>query len=142
MDVAAVSIDGMPEEPDTLRGQNGTFNRTLANLKVLRDSGSRFGFIFTLTQHNVSSLELIVRLAAEQGLRRVQVHPLTLVGRAADKLMDACLDHIELTAAIIEATRLAETLGIVVKAPAWSHLLTIAIRNKSWLGRSLLHPWI
>ncbi len=118
IDVTAISIDGTPEEHDFLRRHNGAFNRTLANLKVLRDSGSRFGFIFTLTQHNVSSLEFIVRLAAEQGARSVQVHPLTLVGRAADKLTDACPDHIELTAAIIEASRLAEKLGVVVQVDA------------------------
>ena len=50
---------------------------------MIRASGVPFGLIFTLTQHNAASLDFVVRLAAEHGARSVQVHPLTLHGRAA-----------------------------------------------------------
>ena len=78
VDVLAVSIDGTPAEHDEIRGRHGAFARTVANLEVARSAGTAFGFIFTLTQHNVDSLESVVRLAADHGARSVQVHPLTL----------------------------------------------------------------
>ncbi len=120
LDVVAVSIDGTPQEHDLMRGRQGAYAKTLANLSVIRDSGVGFGFIFTLTQHNVDSLEFVVKLAAQQGARSVQVHPLTLYGRAADTLPDARPDTLELLVAIAEATRLGEQLGVAVHVDAIS----------------------
>lgn len=118
LDVAAISIDGTPSEHDTIRRRPGAFARTVANLEVVRRSGIPFGFIFTLTQHNVDSVEFVVRLAAENGARSVQVHPLTLHGRAAKTLSTARPDGVELLTALIEASRLGRELGVVVHVDA------------------------
>jgi MoaA/NifB/PqqE/SkfB family radical SAM enzyme len=120
VDVAAVSIDGTPEEHDAIRRRQGAFASTLKNLAVLRSSGVPFGFIFTLTQHNVDSLEYVVRLAATHGARSVQVHPLVLHGRAASVLPDARPDGIELDTALFEAERLGRELDVVVHVDALS----------------------
>jgi MoaA/NifB/PqqE/SkfB family radical SAM enzyme len=114
LNLVAISIDGRPEEHDAIRRRDGVFVRTVANLEVIRASHVPFGFIFTLTQNNVDSLEYVVRLAAEHGARSVQVHPLTLHGRAATTMPDARPDAIELVAALLEASRLGNDLGIVV----------------------------
>jgi MoaA/NifB/PqqE/SkfB family radical SAM enzyme len=114
VDGVAVSIDGTPAEHDALRGQRGAFDKALAGIATLRDSGVPFGLIFTLTQFNVDSLEAVVRLAARQGARSVQVHPLSPSGRAAQTLADACPDGMELLAALAEAARLASELGVAV----------------------------
>jgi MoaA/NifB/PqqE/SkfB family radical SAM enzyme len=100
--------------------ESGAFAGTLNNLAVLRSSGVPFGFIFTLTQHNVDSLEYVVRLAAVHGARSVQVHPLTLHGRAATALPEARPDGIELGMALFEAERLGGELGVVVHVDALS----------------------
>jgi len=118
VDVLAISIDGRPGEHDEIRGRSGAFARTVASLEVVRSSGARFGFIFTLTQYNADSLEFVVRLAAEHGARSVQVHPLTLHGRAATTLSGARPDGTELVAALLEATRLGGELGVVVHVDA------------------------
>jgi MoaA/NifB/PqqE/SkfB family radical SAM enzyme len=118
VDVLAVSIDGTPEEHDTMRRCEGAFARTVANLAVVRSSGVPFGIIFTLTFHNVASLDFVVRLAADQGARSVQVHPLTLEGRAAATLPGARPDQIELMAALVEAGRLGDVYGIEVQVDA------------------------
>ncbi|HEU4730283.1 MAG TPA: radical SAM protein [Kofleriaceae bacterium] len=118
IDVAAVSIDGTPSEHDAIRGRAGAFAGTVRNLEVIRGSGVPFGFIFTLTQYNVVSLEFVVRLAAEHGARSVQVHPLTLHGRAATELPGARPDGLELTFALFEAVRLGRELGVVVHVDA------------------------
>ena len=118
VDVLAISIDGTPEEHDVIRRCDGAFARTTANLEVVRSSRTPFGFIFTLTQHNADSLEFVVRLAAEEGARSVQVHPLTVVGRAAETMPRARPDEIELATALCEASMLGHELGVVVHVDA------------------------
>ncbi len=118
VDVLAISIDGTPEEHDRIRCCKGAFARTVGKLGVVRSSSTTFGFIFTLTQFNADSLEFVVRLAAEHGARSVQVHPLTLHGRAATTLAGARPDGTELVAALVEATRLGGELGVIVHVDA------------------------
>jgi len=120
IDVTAISIDGTPEEHDAIRRRQGAFASTIGNLKIVRASGVPFGFIFTLTQHNVDSLDYVVRLAAEHGARSVQVHPLALHGRAVDELPDARPDAIELRTALFEAERLGRALDVAVHVDAVS----------------------
>ena len=118
VDVLAISIDGRPEEHDRIRGREGAFDRTVANLATVRSSGTPFGFIFTLTQHNVDSLDFVVRLAAREGARSVQVHPLTLHGRAAERMRGERPDGIELAAALLGAALLGRELGVAVHVDA------------------------
>lgn len=130
LDVVAISVDGTPAGHDAIRGRSGALARTLANLAVVRASGVPFGFIFTLTQHNVDSLEFVVRLAAAEGARSVQVHPLTLQGRATETLTDARPDEIELATALVEAARLGAALGVVVHVDAVTGAQLAAYRER------------
>ena len=129
LDVVAVSIDGTPPEHDAIRRHDGAFARTVANLEVIRSSGVPFGLIFTLTLHNVDSLEFVVRLAAEHGARSVQVHPLTLHGRAVAMMPGARPDGLELVAALLEAQRLGDELGVVVHVDALTLEQLVAFRG-------------
>jgi MoaA/NifB/PqqE/SkfB family radical SAM enzyme len=118
VDIVAISMDGTAPEHDQMRGLAGAFDRTVGNLHVLQSSKVPYGFIFTLTQYNVDSLEFVVRLAAEHGARSVQVHPLTLHGRAKRLLPSARPDTTELLVALMEARRLGEDLGVKVHVDA------------------------
>lgn len=118
LDLAAVSIDGRPDEHDALRGRPGAFEQTRRHLAVLRAHGTPFGLIFTLTRHNVDSLQAVVELAAAEGARSVQVHPLGGSGRAADTMPQAVPDAQELLAALAEARWLAHRLGVAVQVDA------------------------
>jgi MoaA/NifB/PqqE/SkfB family radical SAM enzyme len=130
VDVLAISIDGTPTEHDAIRRSAGAFVRTVANLEVVRASGVPFGFIFTLTQHNADSLEFVVRLAAAEGARSVQVHPLTLYGRAAETLSESRPDGLELTAALAEASRLGDELGVAVHVDALTREQLLHYRDR------------
>ena len=130
VDVLAVSIDGRPGEHDRIRGRAGAFDRTLENLEVLRDTGVAFGFIFTLTRHNVDSLEFVVRLAAEQGAKSVQVHPLTLHGRATARMPGSRPDSLELMAALCEASRLAGEMDVAMHVDALTREQVLAHRER------------
>ncbi|MBO9534970.1 MAG: radical SAM protein [Solirubrobacteraceae bacterium] len=118
IDVLAISIDGTEEEHDRLRGRQGAYAHVVRNLEAVRATGTPFGFITTLTQYNAASIESVVRLAAEQGARSVQVHPLSGAGRAAIELPGEQPDAIELAAALLEARRLGEQYGVPVHVDA------------------------
>jgi MoaA/NifB/PqqE/SkfB family radical SAM enzyme len=136
VDLVAISIDGLPQEHDQIRGQCGAFNQALAGLEVIRASGVPFAFIFTLTQFNVDSLGFVVELAAACGANGVQVHPLTLYGRAASLMADAHPDELELLAAICESIRLGENLGITVIIDAISQQQLLEYRDHFVPSRS------
>lgn len=118
VDAVAISIDGTPAEHDALRNHDGALARTLMNLEAVSASGVPFGFLFTLTRHNLDSLEFVVQLALEYGARGVQVHPLTATGRAADGMQAVRPDAIELGVALFEAMRLGESFGVTVGVDA------------------------
>lgn len=118
VDFVAVSLDGLEAEHDRLRRRRGTFVRTLANLHALRAAGTHFGLLFTLTQHNVDAVEPLVELALQHGARGLQIHPLSLEGRARAALPDARPDEQELLAALGEAARLGRAAGLDVHVDA------------------------
>ena len=52
-DLVAISLDGIPESHNFMRNSTRAFDDMCARLPALRASGIPFGFIFTLTFHNV-----------------------------------------------------------------------------------------
>ena len=107
-DVLAISLDGVPESHNRMRASAEAFARMQANLESVRKSGIDFGFIFTLTQHNVNELGWVAQFAAEQGAKLFQIHPLAGVGRAADLLSGSRPDEMESAFAFLEAERIRQ----------------------------------
>ncbi len=105
-DLLAISLDGSPESHAEMRAAPEAFERLLRRLEGVRASGLSFGFIFTLTWHNVHELDWVARFAVEQGARLLQVHPLEPVGRAARALAHSVPDGEEQAAALVEVARL------------------------------------
>jgi pyruvate-formate lyase-activating enzyme len=117
IDTAAVAIDGTPSEHDAAQRSSGAFVAAVKNLEALRGSGVPFGLRFTLTQHNVDSLDFVVHLAARYGAHSVEVHPLAHHGRATDQPPERP-DGGELSFALLEAARLGRELGVPVVVDA------------------------
>src|SRR3569832_2267419 len=86
VDLIAISVDGVPESHNTIRDSARAFDLMASRLQGLRERGLNFGFIFTLTQHNLHELQWVVQFALEQGARLVQVHPLDGVGHAETRM--------------------------------------------------------
>jgi pyruvate-formate lyase-activating enzyme len=82
-DLVLLSIDGVPEAHDVLRGSLSAFARLREAMVALRDAGIRFGFAFTLTRSNARDLDWVAELAAREGASVVRVQPLRALGRAA-----------------------------------------------------------
>lgn len=110
LDQLAVSIDGVPDDHDRMRGQAGAFRRLGDRLALVRDSGITLGLVFTLTMWNVHQIEWAVEFALASGARLLQIHPLEASGRAAGLAADVP-DDIEASAALVECLRLQRAVG-------------------------------
>ncbi len=106
VDVLAVSLDGNPESHVEMRQHPNAFSAMERNVSRLRESGIPFGFITTLTQHNVDQLAWVADFAIEHGASLLQVHPLELVGNANLHLLHSVPDVIEMLYAAVEVVRL------------------------------------
>jgi MoaA/NifB/PqqE/SkfB family radical SAM enzyme len=107
-DLIAISLDGVPESHNYMRDSPRAFDEMCGRLEGLRASCIPFGFIFTLTFHNVHELEWVARFAVEQGAKLLQLHPLEAVGRAVVTLDESLPDPDENAAAAFEALRIQE----------------------------------
>lgn len=107
LSLLAISIDGVPESHDRMRGMTHAFDRMQNKLEHLRNAGVPFGFIFTLTLNNLHELEWVAEFAVAEGARLLQIHPLERAGRARDyELLPP--DDLELAYAFLEVSRLQE----------------------------------
>ena len=114
-DLVAISLDGKPESHNRIRGSKRAFEAMEKNLPALQRTGIPFGFIFTLTQHNLDELDWVASFALEQGAKLLQIHPLELAGRAAQRLREEHPDRQETAIAFLEAARLTRDLGSKIK---------------------------
>jgi len=110
IDLLAISLDGPPAEHDLMRAMPGAFASLLRRLEAVRATGMTFGFLFTLTQHNVHQLEWAVDFAIEQGAAMLQIHPLDATGRGAS-LASSMPDRYECAVAVLEVARLRQSAG-------------------------------
>jgi MoaA/NifB/PqqE/SkfB family radical SAM enzyme len=111
VDLIAISLDGVPSSHNQMRGSPRAFESMAARLDLLRRTQIPFGFIFTLTLHNVHELAWVLDFADAQGAKLLQVHPLEETGRAASTLIGSSPDAVECGYAFLEAIRLQERVG-------------------------------
>jgi MoaA/NifB/PqqE/SkfB family radical SAM enzyme len=110
VDVLAISLDGEPDSHDRMRGR-GAFESMAANLEGVRTAAIPFGFVFTLTQHNLDELSWVAQFAVDQGASLLHIHPLEEVGRAAERLAGRTPDAIESAFAVWATDQLREAVG-------------------------------
>lgn len=115
LDVLAISLDGKPETHDRMRNHPRAFELLGKRLPGIRASGIPFGFLTTLTRHNVHELAWVVAIAEAQGAAFVQVHPLEATGAGATNLPGSIPDDREDVFALFEAARLASTQRIPIQ---------------------------
>lgn len=111
VDLVAVSIDGTPSSHNRIRNSSTAFRRMDSRVPLLKASGIPFGFIFTLTQHNMHELPWVAEYAVEHGAGLLQIHPLENAGRATEALPGETPDSTELAFGYVLAERLRRIAG-------------------------------
>ena len=81
--IVALSLDGLEERHNRIRGSAQSFSQVRRAAGILRDDGQAFGLIHCLTAESVEEIEEIAALAAEWGAALLQLHPFETAGRGA-----------------------------------------------------------
>ncbi|HEY5868144.1 MAG TPA: radical SAM protein [Candidatus Tectomicrobia bacterium] len=111
LDLCVLSIDGIPASHNHMRGSTRAFELMASHLTLLRERRVRFGFLFTLTQHNLHELPWVIDFALTQGASLLQVHPLEAAGAATQHLVGSVPDKVEAAYAWALREQMYKTLG-------------------------------
>jgi len=79
--VVALSLDGLAERHNAIRGSEKSFDQVKAAAATLRGHGQAFGLIHTLCSESLDEIEEIAGLASDWGARLFQLHPFEPSGR-------------------------------------------------------------
>jgi radical SAM protein with 4Fe4S-binding SPASM domain len=81
----SVSIDGLRETHDALRGVRGSFDAALGAMRNLRQAGIPIAANTQINRHSLGEIESVFDVLAEQRIRGWQVQLTVAMGRAADE---------------------------------------------------------
>ena len=118
VDGLAISLDGTPATHAAMRGDPRAFSTLERRLPAVRAAGIPFGFVVTLTQHNVHEVGWVAEFAERVGASTLQIHPLEPEGYAAENLAASVPDATELAFALLETARLRAESGLQVRLDA------------------------
>lgn len=111
IDILAISLDGMPDFHNQMRGNKQAFEIMNGRLEGIRQSGIPFGFIFTINHENFRHLDWVANFALEQKASLLQIHPLEAVGRAKENLTGIIPSASISAYAYLEVMKLRKKLG-------------------------------
>ena len=77
----ALSIDGLEETHDIIRGRKGAFNETVNGIKMLQESNFSPSIITTVNNLNIHELPQIFSLLKDIGVRSWRIQPMMPTGR-------------------------------------------------------------
>lgn len=80
--VLQISIDGLEEKHNHIRGRKDAFRKTITNIKELVKAGIPICVYFTLNENNFKDMEAVVQLAKELGCRAIKIGAVLKIGRA------------------------------------------------------------
>jgi radical SAM protein with 4Fe4S-binding SPASM domain len=81
-----ISIDGLEKSHDFMRGQHGTFNRTIHSLDLLNQSNMNSVIITTVTSLNVDEMPALMEMLLQHGAKGWRLQPLIPLGRVKDSV--------------------------------------------------------
>jgi pyruvate-formate lyase-activating enzyme len=96
LDLVAVSIDGEPDLHNRIRNAPNAFEKMERGLAVIRETGTRFGILHSVTRESWASLLWLADFAAERGASLLQLHPLEAAGRARTAMTGQELSPLDL----------------------------------------------
>ncbi len=96
---AGISLDGIGERHDKVRGRIGAYDEALTGLRRCRDAGVRVGLRFTVHRKNVDHMPAIFDLLETEDIPRCCFYHLAYAGRG-DRMRSYDLDPRETRAAV------------------------------------------
>lgn len=94
LNYVGVSLDGLAEVNDRFRGVSGAFEAALAGIRHCRQAGVKVGLRLTMNRRNVSEIDGIFDLLADENIPRICFYHLVAAGRG-ENLRKEVLSHSE-----------------------------------------------
>jgi MoaA/NifB/PqqE/SkfB family radical SAM enzyme len=94
-----ISLDGMKDVHDKVRGKKGSFDEAMTGIRRCRDIGMKVGIRFTLHGKNVDDLPRVLDLLEEENIPRFCMYHLAYAGRG-DKMRRFDLEPAETRTAV------------------------------------------
>lgn len=104
----SVSIDGLDESHNALRGRPRAFSGAVDALGALADAGIRFGIVCGVSTASLDDIEEVAATVHRAGASMLQFHPIAQAGRARDLMPDASLSPDDSALLYLAASLLAE----------------------------------
>ncbi|HQL69858.1 MAG TPA: TIGR04133 family radical SAM/SPASM protein [Bacteroidales bacterium] len=80
-----ISLDGLEESHDWMRGKQGSFEKAMNAIRILAaEPGMTYDVVTCVNQRNFGELEQISQLLAEAGVKRWRLFMIDPIGRAAE----------------------------------------------------------
>lgn len=108
VDTVAVSIDGLDDSHNAIRGRGRAFSGAVEGLETLADAGIGFGIVCGVCSANLDEIEEVAELAHQAGARTMQFHPIAETGRARRLMHGATLSADDSTMLYVAANMLRE----------------------------------
>jgi Y-X(10)_GDL-associated radical SAM protein len=117
LQAGGVSIDGLPELHDRLRGVKGSFDAAMNALRLMREHGLTTSVNTQITSHVMPQLRELLELFIEAGAKNWQIQLTVAMGRAADnpELLLQPYDLLELMPLIAELYREGVGRGLLLQ---------------------------
>jgi len=96
-----VSLDGMREAHDKFRRKQGSFDASLAGIRLCREHGIKAGIRFTLTQDNAHDFEALLQLMDDEDIDKFYLSHLNYGGRGNKNRKDDA--EFQLTRRVMDA---------------------------------------
>lgn len=78
-----ISLDGVGEDNDRFRGQEGAFDKALTGIRHCLDNGQKVGLRFTISRRNYQDIPEIFKLIESENIPRVCFYHLVYSGRGS-----------------------------------------------------------
>lgn len=80
--VLQISIDGLEEKHNHIRGKKDAFKNTVENIKSVVKAGIPVCVYFTLNENNYEDMENVVKLSKDLGCKAIKIAAVMKIGRA------------------------------------------------------------
>lgn len=97
IDFVQISLDGKKENHDFLRGHNGSFEKAVEAIKLVRNENIQAGICMTINKYNIKDIDWTIKFALEQGVYKLRISPFVASGKARNNYKDWIIPKNELT---------------------------------------------